>query len=315
MIGKTTGQPRAVTLRDARTDNLVPSVTTVLKLLHKEALVNWKIEQAVLAVLTSPKKEDETIDAFVERIIHVEEVPMQEARLAADKGTEIHAAIEGYFTGQDLDPNIVPWVVPAAKAVAAYGELVATEKIIVGDGFAGKTDLILLSPDCWWLWDYKSTKKLPDPKKGGAWLEHRLQLAAYAQGWQEEMARKDPTLLRPIRTANLYVSSVNPGEFVICENEDWEPTYLEGFAPLVTHWQWAAKYRPQMPNRGQVRSAREVANEVLSRPVKPEAMGEPPLSEPAIAAPATQPAPAQPSISKEGKRVVWSPGIATPPSP
>lgn len=292
VIGKTTGKARAVTIRDAREGNWLPSVTTILKILHKEALVNWLIEQSVLACLTTPKKPDEALDAFIERVLHVERVQDEEGAIARDKGTEIHSAMEDYFLGMSemIPEDLKPWIVPAAEAVAAYGTLVASEKILVGEGYAGKTDLILEGPECWWIWDYKTTKKLPDPAKGGAWSEHRLQLSAYAQAYADLLTPTGATKL--IRTANVYISTIEQGKFVICEHpSNWLTTYNEGFAPLVTHWQWANRYRPAMP--------------ATAKPaeVPPAAAPEAPKAQPtASQVEAPKPAPR--------KNVVWTPAIA-----
>lgn len=295
IIGKTTGKPRPVTIRDARDGGWLPSVTTILKVLHKEGLVNWMIEQACLACLTTPQKPDESLDAFVYRVLHVEHVQDEESEIARDKGTEIHAAMEAYFLGEEVPEDLKPWIGPAADAINQYGELVTAEKILVGDGYAGKTDLILDSPDCWWLWDYKSTKKLPDPRKGGAWPEHRLQASAYAMAYEALVGDA-----KPIRTGNVYVSSVESGKFVICEHEDWRAAYIEGFSPLVLHWQWMNRYYP---------------GRVVGRVPEPKAApkAEAPKPTPPPEAPATT-APAVPSgqpTEIKGHKVVWTPGVTT----
>lgn len=238
VIAKGTGQPRPTTLADARKLNLLPSVTTILRILHKQGLVDWLIEQACLAVLTTPRHVDEALDAFVNRVLHSERVQDQEAQIARDRGTEIHDAIEQYFQGRTISPEIEPWVAPAIKAIAPFGEVVATEKILVGDGYAGKTDLILKGAQCWWLFDYKTSKKLPT---GDAWPEHQLQLAAYAKALQQ-MAQHDCGLCR---TCNVYISTAERGIFRICENQDWEQVYEQGFAPLVQYWRWANQYWPE----------------------------------------------------------------------
>jgi hypothetical protein len=230
--GKGTKVP---TLADARKLNLLPSVTTILKVLDKPALNDWRVEQGVLAVLTTPRLPGESDDVFVHRVLHVEEVQNQESRTARDRGTEIHAALEDYFSGRDVSPDLKPWIEPAAKAVLNYGERVTSEKLLVGDGYAGKTDLVQEGQSVWWIWDFKTTKSLPTK---GAWLEHRLQLAAYAAALSKSM----PGAI--IRTANLYLSTIERGGFVICEHEpDWTTTYLGGFVPLVNYWCWAHNYK------------------------------------------------------------------------
>jgi hypothetical protein len=231
------------TLADARKHGFLPSVTTILDaILRKPALEAWKTEQAVLACLTTPRKEGEGDDAFVHRVLQEEQQQTEEAKSAADLGTKIHAAMEGFFQGQALtEDNILrPWIMPAAEAVMKYGTVIETEKILVGDGYAGRTDLLQESPECWWLWDFKSAKKLPTK---GAWAEHRLQLSAYAQALEKKLSQDSPHV-KPVRTGNLYISTVVEGAFVICEHEVWDETFTFGFLPLLTHWQWANQYWP-----------------------------------------------------------------------
>lgn len=232
---------KAPTLADARKLNLICSVTTYLKVLAKPGLESYKIEQACLAVLTSPRKEGEELDAFVKRVLQVEQQQRQDAAQAADRGTAIHAALEAHFNGQPVFEDMKQWIMPAAEAVSKYGTIVATEKVLVGDGYAGKTDLLLESDSCFWLVDWKSARKLPDPRKGGAWFEHRLQLAAYAKALSDKLAGSST---KPVRTMNVYISTEKAGEYVICEHDEWERAYAEGFAPIVTHWCFANGYYP-----------------------------------------------------------------------
>jgi len=232
---------RKTTLADARKLNLLPSVTTILKLLHKQALVDWLIEQAVLSVLTTPRNPGETDDAFVQRVLHTERVQDQESQKARDRGTEIHQSLEALFQGKEISKDIDPWVRPAFDAVCQYGRLVATEAVLVGDGYAGRTDLVQECPTCWWIWDFKSAKKLPKDK---AWPEHRLQASAYAAAWYKKV-KNVSVQFHNIRTGNLYISTIEPGAFLICEHEPWFETYADGWEPLVKHWQWANNYRPE----------------------------------------------------------------------
>ena len=59
VMGKN-GKERNTTLRDARTENLVPSVTTVLTVMAKPALIQWLQKQVLMAALTLP------VDAVVQ---------------------------------------------------------------------------------------------------------------------------------------------------------------------------------------------------------------------------------------------------------
>lgn len=232
---------RPTTLADARKLNLLPSVTTILRILHKQALVDWLIEQAVLAVVTTPRNPGEADDAFIQRVLHTERQHEQESAAARDLGTQMHDCLEHLLRGNEgLGPeqiSVLPWVRPAFEAISARGKTVAVEKVVVGNGYAGKLDLQQEAPDgTIWLYDWKTTKKLPDR---GAWPEHRLQLSAYAAAFNTDLD------VAPIRCANCYISTVECGRFVIWEHTDEAATYVAGFSPLLTHWQWATGYQCQ----------------------------------------------------------------------
>jgi hypothetical protein len=232
---------KSPTLADARKLNLLPSVTTILRVLDKPALNDWRVTQGVLAVMTSTQNPGESVDDFVHRVLQVERVQDQEGQQARDFGTEIHAALENYFLGMEVPEAVRPYAEPAAKAICARGTMVSAEKILVGNGYAGKTDLIQEQPDCWCLWDFKTTKKLPDKR---SWDEHVLQLSAYAAAFHKLMEPIGNT--KPIRTANCYLSSIEPGKFIILDNDpDWQKDYNDGFMPIVRHWQWKNSYKAQ----------------------------------------------------------------------
>jgi hypothetical protein len=227
------------TLADARKLNLLPGVTGILNLLDKPALNDWKVTQGVLAVLTTPRLPGELDDAYVNRVLQVEKVQEQEGKTARDKGTDIHGALEAYFQGQSVLDQWAPWVMPAAEALLKRGSRVTTEKILVGHGYAGRTDLILDTLSHWEIADYKTTKKLPEK---GAWDEHVLQLAAYARAWETLTAKQ---VAKPIRTVNCYISTVDQGKFKIVENDpNWQEAYA-AFAHLVAVWQYLKGYKAQ----------------------------------------------------------------------
>lgn len=239
IVGKTTGKPRPVNLADARKQSLFPSVTTVLGILDKPALTDWKIEQAVLAVLTSPRQPGEADDAFAHRILHVEKVQDQERDAAADRGSRLHEALHLFLSGQadQVAPADLPWIESAAQAVLRYGEYVTSEKVLVGEGYGGRTDLVLDATECWWLTDWKCSKKLPERRP---WDEHIVQAAAYAAAW----ARTNDS--KPVRTLNCYVSTTTQGSFVIFEHDPcWLNVYVQAWKPLLQVWGWLNDYIPQ----------------------------------------------------------------------
>jgi len=104
------GKERNTTLRDAKKDNLVPSVTTVLGMIAKPSLENWKINQALNSALTLEKEPSESIGEFAYRCKQDSKRIGQEA---AKKGTKIHAMIERGFLGEGTSKTyeiIKAWV-------------------------------------------------------------------------------------------------------------------------------------------------------------------------------------------------------------
>lgn len=222
---------RPTTLRDARKLGLLPSVTTILRILHRQALVEWLQEQAVLAAMTTPRLDGEELDAFIHRVLSVERQQDQEAQKARDLGTAIHSEIEAVLTGKEPELALAGFVEPAVAVIRGLGAVQATEKIVVGEGYAGKLD-VLTDGDRLTVLDIKTSKTIP---RDGSYVEHRLQTAAYAMALGN-------TGDKCLETANLYISTLEPGKLMLCQQDNWVSTYNDGFAPLVRYWQWVNNY-------------------------------------------------------------------------
>ncbi len=233
VIGSSTGRPRPVTIADARKNGWLPSVTTILKCLAKPALEDWKNEMACLAVLTTPRHDGEAIDAFVHRVLHVEKQQDEVAKQARDLGTDIHAAIELALHDKPYNRELSVYVKPAVREIQISGQIIATEKIVVGDRYAGKLDALTHANALITLWDTKTAKTLP---KTDSWWDHQCQTASYAKAFGNTSDIR-------IQTANLYVSTTNPGEIKVCVQQDWQRAW-QAFRALVSYWYLANDYRP-----------------------------------------------------------------------
>jgi hypothetical protein len=241
---------RSTTLKDARKLGLLPSVTTILRVLNRPALTEWLIETACLTVLTAPKLHGEDLDAFIKRVLTTEKQQDQEAQKARDLGTAVHAEIELRLNGGAPDPLLDAYCLPAIKIVNELGRVVASEKIIVGNGYAGTLDALLEGNETT-IVDFKTCKKLPKE----SWDEHKLQLSAYAVAAAAGSKK--------IQTANIYISTSSPGECVLCLNHDWSKTYFDGFRPLVQYWCWLNSYLP--PITTPLASTEDMDNDRLYR--------------------------------------------------
>lgn len=224
---------RPTTIRDARRLGLLPSVTNILKVANKPALTQWQIEMAVLAVLTAPRHDQEPLDTFIKRVLHDERQQDQVSQQARELGSDIHAEIESRLNGGLPNSELDPYVVPAINKALELGQVVISEKVVVGDGYAGKLDLAVQGHDIWIL-DFKSTSSLP---KGKAWPEASMQLSAYAKAFGNTGDIR-------IRCGNIYISTKEPGEIAFFETEDWPTVFEQGFKPLLAYWQWLNDYRP-----------------------------------------------------------------------
>jgi hypothetical protein len=134
---------KAVTLREARECNAVPSVTNVLNVLAKPGLEAWKATQYIEAALTLPRLPDEPLDAYAKRVVDDAEA---KSAVARDFGTHIHKAIELELTRDRVSAveELETFMRPIRDWLKDnVGEIYGAE-IIVGStihGFAGKLDL------------------------------------------------------------------------------------------------------------------------------------------------------------------------------
>jgi hypothetical protein len=219
------GGQRNTTLRDARTMNLVPSVTTVLNVAAKPALLAWMQQQVLYAALTLPRRPDEPEKEYIDRIINDSK---EQGRSAADAGTDIHASIQGHYEGKPTGKH-AEMVAACSKAINDhFGETVwISERSFAHEaGFGGKCDLFCAGTVNAVV-DIK-TKEFTDPDKIGGYDEHLMQLAAYRVGLGIPNAR----------CANVFVSRNVPGLVVV---KEWPLEQLDigwaMFMHLLSFWQ------------------------------------------------------------------------------
>ncbi len=171
------GGMRPTTLADARKLGLVPSVTTILSCAAKPGLEAWKAKQILEAALTLPRLPDETLDDYATRII---EDSKAQGRKAAERGTELHAAIENDIQqgppSEKWDAHIqVLWKTLSQYGIDIYSGK-AEHSFASPLGYGGKIDWHNDEIVC----DFKTKANL-EPKRL-AYDEHCWQLAAYGTG-------------------------------------------------------------------------------------------------------------------------------------
>jgi hypothetical protein len=200
------GEQRSTTLRDAKKMGLLPSVTTIMKAAASPGLEAWKLNQMMLAALTLPRGEGEGEESFIKRI---QADSKEHARKAAERGTQVHTAIEQFFDGH-INADDLPYLEPVYKAVNdTFGNLVwAVEKSFATEsGFAGKVDIHSRDGEGV-VADFKTKEFTKDTlEKVAGFDENVMQLAAYRYGLN----------LPKARCANIFVSVTEPGLVVVKE--------------------------------------------------------------------------------------------------
>ena len=234
VIGKN-GKERNTTLRDARKENLVPSVTTILNVAAKPGLEKWKMQQVLFASLTLPRRENEPEDEYLDRIM---EDSREQGRAAADVGTQIHAAIQQHYENQKGYPYAEYVAGCDTEIYRTFGDQkwVCEESFAHELGFGGKCDMYAKSidePDVGIILDIK-TKEFTDPEQVDGYDEHMMQLAAYRLGLGISKAR----------CANVFVSRNVPGLVKIIEWPDEDIVRGEAmFRHLLNFWQIKNNHR------------------------------------------------------------------------
>ena len=219
------GKERNTTLRDARKLNLYPSVTSIIRLMDAPGLTRWKMRQLALSCLTLPRIDGESEDDFLAR---AEQDSKEEGKAAAERGTDIHAAVERHYRGDDT-PDLWEWVKAAKGAIdglCGSQEWSAERSFSHPSGYGGKVDLHSSS----WVLDVKTK----DDDKADLYDEHFIQLAAYATGLNVPEAR----------CGIVFVNRREPRAIAVEASPDDIDKGRECFAALLALHKAKHRYRP-----------------------------------------------------------------------
>ena len=238
---------RPTSLRDARKLGLFPSVTNVLGVISNPGLAAWKQEQAILAALTLPRHEDESLDDFARRVVTD---MASEVKSAADRGSAVHAAIEGYAQGGWLpeDKEIARLFEPARQWFDAQVLQVHSVEIAAGNpewGYAGRVDLVatLRSSGRPTVIDFKTQKTRRDKAGNFKPLLHDtwpLQLEAYRQA----LICRDKGLA-DAAIASVVIGSTEPMPVVVKVWDDADKAgFFRAFLAARDLWVWQKNYCP-----------------------------------------------------------------------
>ena len=230
---------RATTIADARKLKLFPSVTNILAVLDKPALITWKQKQAILAAIKSPKTAEESEDYYCKRII---DASMEQVAEAADLGSSIHHAIESWLNDKAAPPpELAVYVNPIMEWFTATAITTsATEKTLVNQqrGYAGTADVLFhYGKKGIGVIDFK-TRKTTEGKKIEPYDGQAMQLSAYAAAEYGEDALESALI------ANIYISTTEPGRVEVFKHKDPLKHY-RAFLNCCGIWRYAKNYDPR----------------------------------------------------------------------
>jgi len=223
------GKERKTNLRDARKFNLVPSVTTVMNMVAKPSLENWKMNQVLNSALTLERYEGESLKSFSYRC---RQDSQKFGKEAAEKGTKIHAMIEKGFLGTSTNK---PY-----KAIKKFldecypnEEWIAEGSFCAEKGYGGMIDLYSKSGI---FIDFKTKDNLEgkNPKRL-VYDSHGMQLSAYAQG----CGYNDP------KRVSIFVDRKDTS-LILCYVWDKvsHEKHLTMFNSILTYWKLEKNYDP-----------------------------------------------------------------------
>lgn len=186
------------TLRDARKENLYPSVTQVLGILAKPAVESWAVNLMSETCFNNPRQ-DESLEEYRDRIEPIYEAKRGEAAI---RGSAIHDFAEAYLNGDKPEPvegyeiqciNLADWLDTHISSAIC-------EKTFAFDtwdnmGYGGRIDAHgTLKDGRKFLLDFK-TQDLKGKKSPTFYPEWKYQLGAYHTWLASQSIDKDIAIL------------------------------------------------------------------------------------------------------------------------
>jgi hypothetical protein len=244
---KTAKNPnRPTTIKDAKALKLLPSVTSILKLIHNEPLQRWKYRKVVEACFNKPAVGDEELDGYTDFILNK---AFDEADEAAQLGVKIHNCIETLLKGEDtaFEKSIIDYAESAINKVESLGiEVVESEFVTTNRhyGYAGTTDLAFKANErLTGILDFKSKRTKNDEPVVPSFGHAAQNAAYYASYWKEQWLEFG--FSRAV-CYNIYISTTEPGRIdVVKYDQQTLEKEFEMFEHALGIWRYKNAYDPR----------------------------------------------------------------------
>lgn len=234
LIGKN-GKERSTTITDARKLKFVPSVTGIIDVQSKPALIMWLQNQIIEACINMPFYSGLNDSAEYKKYIIGQSKRVAEK--AAKRGNEVHDMLESYFTighGNHKEINVATRLIQETFVNYTW---IPEASFAHTDGFGGRVDLYGHDGQGnYVIIDYK-TKDKDDIGKIVQYDDHKIQLAAYQVGLK---------LPSNTRRFNLFISVHEDtlGECKLIECKQFDK-FKDLFYALLNVWKLKNNYNSE----------------------------------------------------------------------
>jgi hypothetical protein len=238
------GGMRPTTIADARKLGLLPSVTTILSVMAKPGLDRYKQEAAILAALTLPRHEGESLDDFAARVVVDAKEKQREAMRI---GTAVHDAAENYLLrgSTPADTQIIALFAPVKRWLDEnVTKVYVVEKVLVNtvEGFAGTVDLIceLKGVEGVTVLDFKTQGVKKDDK--GRWKP-----VFYRDSWPLQLEAYRRTAGNAQNIASLVINTTEASDvwMKIWDKSEHE-AFWKAFLSARDLWGYLKSYHPDL---------------------------------------------------------------------
>lgn len=243
------GTPRYdATLREARKENLFPSPTTVLGIVHSQGLERWKIQQTVDAGIATERGAAEDEDAYKVRVLERSDTLR---RSAAELGTKVHHGIERLISWRLWDESspilnaFHDWAVDNIRGHDWAERVLVNHKL----GVAGKADALI-------YFQGKAAELVGGEPVLVDWKTQGMKLSKakkpsykpnYYNKWTMQLAFYASCEMTPPRIVSVVINTTEPGEpFLKLWTEEEQASAFEAFKSALALWQYDKNYHPEL---------------------------------------------------------------------
>lgn len=227
---------RQTTLADARRLGLVPSVSTIARVIASPGLEQWRMYQLLEAALSMKKGKKETMQEFSRRVI---ERGFEKQNEAKRQGTEVHAAIERWLVTNDVEEKyagLIDRVHAACKDNIEGFDLLSgvSERCFATYGYGGRVDWHSTA-DNGVVVDFKTKDSIANPDKL-VYREHLMQCAAYAIGLGFRLSS--------VRAFNVFIGVKDERIVVVPHSSESLVKAFDVFVAAFLLWRRMNDYHP-----------------------------------------------------------------------